>query len=429
MVIVDNGRSRMLGGKYEQVLSCIRCGACLDVCPVYRKIGGHAYDAVYTRAHRRGAQPVARRPRVPPRAAVRQQPVRRLHRGLLGAHPAGRDDPRAARGRGRAGIRGAGVGLPALPATPRSTRAAAPVARARGARAAAAAPRAAARRAAARPRPAGRLDARHATSRRRAWRSFRAAWARDRRPRERDRRRRALAWSASLLERLRQRRRRRARAVAPAAAPRPPSRGARRRAERATTAVAACAGSGRWRPRRDSPSSSSIGSRELGVDGRASWRRGAGAAGARAARRRARLGRRRLCAGPVLGRHRRRVDRTRRARRRSASARPTGPSPRPARSWCAAAPRCGAATRWCRRRSGFFVPEPHRADARRRAARAADRPALPSCVSFISGPSSTSDLAAVHVVGVHGPGEVFVWVIDEADGHDDVTGIHGASAG
>jgi len=47
-VIVDNGRSRILGGKYEQVLSCIRCGACLDVCPVYRKIGGHAYDAVYS---------------------------------------------------------------------------------------------------------------------------------------------------------------------------------------------------------------------------------------------------------------------------------------------------------------------------------------------------------------------------------------------
>ena len=48
VVIVDNGRSRILGGKYEQVLSCIRCGACLDVCPVYRKIGGHAYDAVYS---------------------------------------------------------------------------------------------------------------------------------------------------------------------------------------------------------------------------------------------------------------------------------------------------------------------------------------------------------------------------------------------
>ena len=48
VVIVDNGRSRILGGKYEKILTCIRCGACLDVCPVYRKIGGHAYDAVYS---------------------------------------------------------------------------------------------------------------------------------------------------------------------------------------------------------------------------------------------------------------------------------------------------------------------------------------------------------------------------------------------
>jgi L-lactate dehydrogenase complex protein LldF len=47
VVIVDNGRSRILGGKYEEILKCIRCGACLDVCPVYRKIGGHAYDSVY----------------------------------------------------------------------------------------------------------------------------------------------------------------------------------------------------------------------------------------------------------------------------------------------------------------------------------------------------------------------------------------------
>ena len=47
VVIVDNGRSRILGGKYEKILTCIRCGACLDVCPVYRKIGGHSYDSVY----------------------------------------------------------------------------------------------------------------------------------------------------------------------------------------------------------------------------------------------------------------------------------------------------------------------------------------------------------------------------------------------
>jgi len=36
---------------------------------------------------------------------------------------------------------------------------------------------------------------------------------------------------------------------------------------------------------------------------------------------------------------------------------------------------------------------------------------LPSCVTFITGPSSTADLAGVHVVGVHGPGEVLVWMI------------------
>jgi L-lactate dehydrogenase complex protein LldF len=47
VVIVDNGRSGILGSKYQKILNCIRCGACLDVCPVYRKIGGHAYDAVY----------------------------------------------------------------------------------------------------------------------------------------------------------------------------------------------------------------------------------------------------------------------------------------------------------------------------------------------------------------------------------------------
>jgi L-lactate dehydrogenase complex protein LldF len=48
VVIVDNGRSRLLDGKYREMLACIRCGACLNVCPVYRKAGGHAYGSVYS---------------------------------------------------------------------------------------------------------------------------------------------------------------------------------------------------------------------------------------------------------------------------------------------------------------------------------------------------------------------------------------------
>jgi L-lactate dehydrogenase complex protein LldF len=48
VVIVDNGRSRILGTKYQPVLQCIRCGCCADFCPVYRTVGGHAYDSVYT---------------------------------------------------------------------------------------------------------------------------------------------------------------------------------------------------------------------------------------------------------------------------------------------------------------------------------------------------------------------------------------------
>jgi len=48
LVIVDNGRSHILADEeYRQALHCIRCGACFNVCPVYRQIGGHAYGSVY----------------------------------------------------------------------------------------------------------------------------------------------------------------------------------------------------------------------------------------------------------------------------------------------------------------------------------------------------------------------------------------------
>ncbi len=47
VVIVDAGRSDILGSEYREMLACIRCGACLNVCPVYRQTGGHAYGWVY----------------------------------------------------------------------------------------------------------------------------------------------------------------------------------------------------------------------------------------------------------------------------------------------------------------------------------------------------------------------------------------------
>jgi L-lactate dehydrogenase complex protein LldF len=47
VVILDNGRSSMLGGEFEDMLRCIRCGACMNHCPVYQAVGGHAYGWVY----------------------------------------------------------------------------------------------------------------------------------------------------------------------------------------------------------------------------------------------------------------------------------------------------------------------------------------------------------------------------------------------
>jgi L-lactate dehydrogenase complex protein LldF len=48
VVLIDNGRSKLLGGEFNDMLMCIRCGACLNHCPVYKAIGGHAYGWVYS---------------------------------------------------------------------------------------------------------------------------------------------------------------------------------------------------------------------------------------------------------------------------------------------------------------------------------------------------------------------------------------------
>jgi L-lactate dehydrogenase complex protein LldF len=47
VILVDNGRSAIFNSEYAQILTCIRCGACMNACPVYQSTGGHAYGWVY----------------------------------------------------------------------------------------------------------------------------------------------------------------------------------------------------------------------------------------------------------------------------------------------------------------------------------------------------------------------------------------------
>ena len=47
VILLDNGRAALLGTQFQEVLRCIRCGACMNHCPIYTAIGGHAYGWVY----------------------------------------------------------------------------------------------------------------------------------------------------------------------------------------------------------------------------------------------------------------------------------------------------------------------------------------------------------------------------------------------
>ena len=61
VVLLDNGRSEMLGTEFHDMLRCIRCGACLNHCPVYAAVGGHAYGSVYPGPDGRRPHPSAHR--------------------------------------------------------------------------------------------------------------------------------------------------------------------------------------------------------------------------------------------------------------------------------------------------------------------------------------------------------------------------------
>ena len=106
VILLDNGRVDMLARGYGEALCCIRCGACLNVCPVYREIGGHAYGSTYSGPI--GAVISPSHPHEGDRrreAALCEHPVRRLSRRLPGAdRPAahvGGAAPRRDRGGGR----------------------------------------------------------------------------------------------------------------------------------------------------------------------------------------------------------------------------------------------------------------------------------------------------------------------------------------
>lgn len=47
LVLLDNGRSKLVDSEFREILRCIRCGACQNVCPVYRAVSGHGYNHVY----------------------------------------------------------------------------------------------------------------------------------------------------------------------------------------------------------------------------------------------------------------------------------------------------------------------------------------------------------------------------------------------
>ena len=49
VILLDNGRTNLLANaKSREALYCIRCGACLNACPIYKNIGGHAYETTYS---------------------------------------------------------------------------------------------------------------------------------------------------------------------------------------------------------------------------------------------------------------------------------------------------------------------------------------------------------------------------------------------
>ena len=99
VVLLDNGRTALLGGEFQDMLRCLRCAACLNHCPVYAAVGGHAYGWVYP-----GPMGAVLTPSLvgiargrPPAECV--DLLRPLRERLPGQDPAAEDDAALARAR------------------------------------------------------------------------------------------------------------------------------------------------------------------------------------------------------------------------------------------------------------------------------------------------------------------------------------------
>ena len=109
VVLLDNGRSRLLESPtFRDVLRCIKCGACMNHCPVYGAVGGHAYGWVYPGPIGAVLTPNLIGLEEAPASAQRLEFLRTLRGGLPHAHPPAGDDARPARGGVRAQARAAG---------------------------------------------------------------------------------------------------------------------------------------------------------------------------------------------------------------------------------------------------------------------------------------------------------------------------------
>ncbi len=102
VVLLDNSRSAMLSTEFRDMLRCIRCGACINHCPVYAAIGGHAYGCGLSRPHGRGADAAAHRHSRQRASAERFELLRPLPVRLPDEYSAAQDDAALA----RAGLRG-----------------------------------------------------------------------------------------------------------------------------------------------------------------------------------------------------------------------------------------------------------------------------------------------------------------------------------